>query len=158
MNPRTENELRALTADPHLGGVYARPSWTDVEHLLSKLAQLRTENERLREALKPMVLSESDKQEAADDAQALGWSDDRYAVCILETEIEAAAKEERRCLNCNEVLTLNGHFTPPSLGEPGFYICELANELHQRIIRGPDQFGDYPCDRLTRGRYPTSPY
>jgi hypothetical protein len=30
---------------------------------------------------------------------------------------------DRKCPNCNEVLLRNGHYVPPSLGEPGFFIC-----------------------------------
>ena len=93
MNPRTENELRALTADPHLGGVYARPSWTDVEHLLSKLAQLRTENERLRDALKPMV-RELNKWKRDYNKRGLDFDnineDGQFGIHVTKAELEAA--------------------------------------------------------------------
>lgn len=36
------------------------------------------------------------------------------------------AGEPRICPNCQSTLVNEGHFVPPSLGEPGFFICADA--------------------------------
>ena len=38
-------------------------------------------------------------------------------------------KRKFTCLNCGEVLEEgNGHFMPPSCGEPGIWFCEELND------------------------------
>lgn len=48
----------------------------------------------------------------------------------------AAANKLHLCWNCGEP---GPHFFPPSLGEPGFYICEKKKEV---------QVDDLPSDQL----------
>jgi hypothetical protein len=40
-------------------------------------------------------------------------------------------REEFVCSNCKE-LTQDGHFVPPSFGDPGFYICKRATSSEHR--------------------------
>jgi|WetSurMetagenome_2_1015567.scaffolds.fasta_scaffold1335287_1 hypothetical protein len=43
---------------------------------------------------------------------------------VVERVAEAKGVGVRICPNCKKELTAGeGHFAPPSLGEPGFYIC-----------------------------------
>jgi hypothetical protein len=47
---------------------------------------------------------------------------------------------ERRCPNCNGVLLQGGHFLPPSLGEPGYFIC--AAQTGKRVLSGSEIEGE----------------
>jgi hypothetical protein len=40
-------------------------------------------------------------------------------------------ESKRTCPQCNEILTKEGHFVPPSLGEEGFYICKPKEITHE---------------------------
>jgi len=43
--------------------------------------------------------------------------------------------EDRVCPNCKERLTKEGHFAPPSVGEPGFYVCQRSEDYAGLVKR-----------------------
>jgi hypothetical protein len=50
---------------------------------------------------------------------------------LIYTKKDGWHESKRTCPQCNEILTKEGHFVPPSLGEEGFYICELKETAHE---------------------------
>jgi DNA polymerase III alpha subunit (gram-positive type) len=50
---------------------------------------------------------------------------------LIYTKKDGWHESQRTCPQCNEILTKEGHFVPPSLGEEGFYICEVKETAHE---------------------------
>ena len=49
----------------------------------------------------------------------------------------------RVCPNCKQALTAEGHFAPPSCGEPGFYICTLMTDHADLVQRLREEYRNH---------------